>query len=65
MTEQFPGLEVLRSTMFDLDRLDDFEKTYLETIESISLNIPKLKAARTLLIEQIEWLKAQRVEGEA
>lgn len=70
----------LRALMFDLSREDEFEAAYIKIVEDLGsqmirvANVDKLlegyytqqlAAARALLMEQIEWMNSQRVEGEA
>ena len=70
----------IRALMFNLGRLDEFEAAYIKLVEDIGTQMFKvakvyefpegyytqqLAAARALLVEQIEWLKSQSVQGEA
>jgi hypothetical protein len=68
----------LRSLMFDFEQIDEFAAMYIKVIEDIGnqkINrvdfllvghyTQQLRAARVLLVEQIEWLRSQSVEGSA
>jgi len=76
----FPELAKLRELAHNLDKLDEFDATYTRIVEAVALDMirvkntdklldglyrRKLSAARAVLMEQVAWLEAQEVDGNA